>query len=301
MAEANQPPFDPIMPDNDEARLPVGTTSHADVLGAAALGGGYQDHGQTEPTAAERMLEDYEPFRDVALALRSATAETSTEAERNERLAAIGEKFGSNVSYLGAGNAATAFRVRAIGGDYAVKVLHDPSQTTHIPKVEIDNFILTGMRTVGLDGWEQVVAASYEDGVKVSMLVSGEPVSALSSEGLEGMGETIWLGAIRHIIAGYEAGVVPNLKAQNFIFDGRKLVIVDAYPGAPAGGKNILPLGFVLGHADRILNAAGVDSKQPPGPGFVGQLKQRYKAALAAYTGEDLPAADKLVALRLLG
>lgn len=83
--------------------------------------------------------------------------------------------------FLGDGSNAKAYRIFVNGIEYATRIPRRPSATN----TELNDRILCGIRASGVEGLEQIVAASAETGVTIALLMNGKNLDETTIEDVE--------------------------------------------------------------------------------------------------------------------
>lgn len=89
----------------------------------------------------------------------------------------------SNAQRIGAGSHSEIFKISKDGKEYAVCVVGQKKERVEI----MHSHIAAGARTKGMKGIEQIVAASYEDGMIISEFAEGQHLQDLTAEELSSM------------------------------------------------------------------------------------------------------------------
>ena len=188
------------------------------------------------------MLTQYnQVFKPIVTGLRAELQDPATRKE--------------HPAFMGNGSNSAVFRITHEGKDYAVRV---PSGTKPSPST-IDSHLAGAVLGKGVPHLEQIVAASYEDGVTVAEVMPGkeigkdmtlEDVAAITDEQLSGLVDTL--------TAVSERGIEIDPKPTNIFYDREAGFGIVDYHSSKVAAKNSADqdLGTIVGWmATPIMNA----------------------------------------------
>jgi len=146
----------------------------------------------------DAILESYQDFKDDIVTLLKQI-----------------ENGGAQDAYLGSGSHSDVYTIRHNDKTYAVR-MQKPSGR----KVEITNsHVVSGAKAKNLTGLEQIVSASYEDGVIISEYVPGTHVGDLVLDQINNMPNGHLQALLQNRKAAMEAGIQFDSHPDNIIYD----------------------------------------------------------------------------------
>ncbi|MDX1765355.1 MAG: hypothetical protein R3313_00215 [Candidatus Saccharimonadales bacterium] len=144
-----------------EKGTPILAASGEDYLGYLREVGG----AQYEPIAARaEMIKAYQEFQPIVTSLRAEIADPSSRKEHSD--------------YMANGGNASVFKITHNNREYAVRV---PSGR-QVNAASVESHVGGAIKAKGMPHMEQIVAASYEDGVTVAELMPGREMNVLTEE-----------------------------------------------------------------------------------------------------------------------
>ncbi|MBA3724732.1 MAG: hypothetical protein H0W89_07690 [Candidatus Levybacteria bacterium] len=159
----------------------------------------------------------------------------------------------SGFEILGRGSSAHVFKITEDDKNYAVRVLRDPSKGAET----IDRYVGGTVLVKGVSHFEQIVAASYKDGVTIAEIPPGKEVGGLTVEETYNVSDEQLGELVDTLIIARERGIGVDPKPSNFFYDpedGYTIIDIDS---DKERGKDHIPegLGSVVGQvADMIAN-----------------------------------------------
>jgi len=142
----------------------------------------------------DELIENYEPFHEEIEKLR--------------------ENKGDSV-LVGAGTHSDVYRISKNGKEYAVRAVRQMDKRVEI----MHSHIAAGARARGLKGLEQIIAASYEEGMIVSEFVAGSHLQELTVEQLAAIPDAHFDALVSARLAAMERGVVFDDHPPNTLYD----------------------------------------------------------------------------------
>lgn len=239
---------------NNRLRIPEGTertaatvAEYADFL--RSVGGSRYEaiQGRAE------MLKEYGRFEPAIARLRTELADPATRKD--------------HPNFLGSGSNAMVFSIAEGGKSYAVRV---PSGRGISPAV-IDSHLAGAVLGKGIPHLEQIVAASYKDGVTVAEVMPGKEVGHLTPDEIKGITDEQLGELVDTLKAVSEHGIEIDPKPSNIFYDPKEGYGIVDYHSSKVAGKSSADqgLGAIVGWI-----AAGIDNA-----GFYGKPYGSEKAA----------------------
>jgi len=145
----------------------------------------------------DEIVENYESFREEIEKLRESK---------------------DNSALIGAGTHSDVYRISRNGKQYAVRAVRQMDRRVEI----MHSHIAAGARARGLEGLEQIVAASYEDGMIVSEFVTGNHLQDLTVEQLAAIPDAHFDTLVSARLAAMERGVVFDDHPPNTLYDAER-------------------------------------------------------------------------------
>jgi len=191
------------------------------------------------------ILRAYSAFAPTIDKLRGELADATTRKE--------------HPAYLGNGSNSTVFEIDMEGQKYAVRV---PNGNAINPAV-IDDHLAGAVLGKGLLHLEQIVAASYEDGVTVAEKMPGKEVGHLTTSEIEDITDGQLGELVSTLVAVHERGIEIDPKPSNFFYDPEAGYGIVDYHSSEVVGKNSKnqELGDVVGWAATMINNTGFYGK----------------------------------------
>lgn len=191
------------------------------------------------------ILKAYEHFAPIVSALK---AELSDPASRSE-----------HSSFIGKGSNAAVFSIHDGGRKYAVRV---PKSSRTSP-ASIEGHVAGAVLGQGVPHLEQIVAASYEDGVTVAEIMPGKEVGRLSVDEIRSITDEQLSDLVDTIVAARERDIEIDPKVSNFFYDQYAGFGIVDYHSAKVVGRSSSDqeLGEVVSWIATTLDNAGFSGK----------------------------------------
>lgn len=147
-------------------------------------------------------------------------------------------------AFLGNGSNASVFYIESDGKRYAVRI---PS-TEEISPTSIDHHLSAAFLSKGIPHLEQIVAASYEDGVTVAEIMPGKHMGQLTLADVEAISSEQLGELINTLSRAIEKGIIIDPKPSNIFYDSKEgFGIVDLTSAKAARFGKESSLGTVTG------------------------------------------------------
>jgi hypothetical protein len=159
--------------------------------------------GGSNSEAIKGRAEMLGAYRDFAPAIRELK-ESIKDLNREEHSA-----------FLGSGMNSSVFLVENAGKKYAVRI---PGKGEISPSA-IDKHLAAAVLAKGIPHLEQIVAASYEDGVTIAELMPGKEVGKLTAEEIRSISNGQLAELIDTLLAASHRGIEIDPKPSNFFYD----------------------------------------------------------------------------------
>lgn len=215
------------------------TAEYADFL--RSVGGSRHEaiHGRAE------MLKEYGRFESTIAALRLELADPATRKQHPD--------------LLGSGSSTTVFSITESGKSYAVRV---PNGKGISPAV-IDSHVAGAVLGKGIPRLEQIVAASYKDGVTVAEIMPGREVGHLTVDEIRGVTDEQLEELVDTLSAVSEHGIEIDPKPSNIFYDPKEGYGIVDYHSSKVAGKNSADqdLGTIVGWIAMCIDNAGFYGK----------------------------------------
>lgn len=157
--------------------------------------------------------QDYEPIRGRAQILESyppfAPAIKQLRAELEQVPAAEHQQF------LAAGGNANIFTVEARGKPYVVRISKGSGSAARLVNDHLGGAVLSR----GLPHFEQIVAASYEDGVTIAETMPGKELNQLSHEQIRAITDDQLADLAGTFLMAHQKGILLDMRPSNFFYD----------------------------------------------------------------------------------
>lgn len=191
------------------------------------------------------MLKEYDSFARTITKLR---AELRDPATRREHL-----------NFLGSGSNAMVFSVTEGNKPYAVRVPHGKG----ISPGAIDSHLAGAVLGKGIPHLEQIVAASYKDGVTVAELMPGREVGHLTVDEIKGVTDEQLGELVDTLAAVSEHGIEIDPKPSNIFYDPKEGYGIVDYHSSKVAGKGSVDqdLGTIVGWMATGIDNAGFYGK----------------------------------------
>lgn len=191
------------------------------------------------------IIKAYSSFAPTIDRLRGELADPATRKE--------------HPAYLGNGSNSTVFEINSEGKDYAVRV---PNGKGIKPGV-IDSHLAGAVLGKDIPHLEQIVAASYEDGLTVAEKMPGKEVGELTAEDIKGITDSQLSDLVDTLVTVHERGIEIDPKPSNFFYDPEAGYGIVDYHSSKVAGKNSKDqeLGKIVGWASTVINNTGFYGK----------------------------------------
>ena len=162
-------------------------------------------------------------------------------------------------TYLGSGSNSTVFAIENDGKDFAVRI---PRGQATNPTL-IDRHLAGAVLGKGVPGLEQIVAASYEDGVTVAEKMPGKEVGDLGLDDIDHITDGQLGNLVDTLVEVQKRGIEIDPKPSNIFYDPNAgFGIVDYHSSREAGKTSSdQDLGTVVGWMATGINNAGFFGK----------------------------------------
>lgn len=231
---------------NNSLRVPEGTertvataTEYTDFL--RSVGGSRYEaiQGRAE------MLKEYGRFEPTIATLRTELADP---AKRKE-----------HPNFLGNGSNAMVFSITEGDKSYAVRVPNGKG----ISPAAIDSHLAGAVLGKGIPHLEQIVAASYKDGVTVAEVMPGKEVGHLTPDEISGVTDEQLGELVDTLVAVSEHGVEIDPKPSNIFYDPKEGYGIVDYHSSKVAGKSSADqdLGTIVGWMATGIDNAGFYGK----------------------------------------
>jgi hypothetical protein len=181
------------------------------------------------PTGTERTIEakgyseflrsvdgsKYEAIQGRAEILRAYKDFAPAVSELKENLKAI-SSLKEHTSYLGSGSHSSVFFIERESKKYAVRI---PQRSEKVSASEIDQHVAAAVLSKGVPHLEQIIGASYEDGVTVAELMPGTHLGDLDVESVRAITDEQLNELVNTLTAAHERGIYVDTKPSNFFYD----------------------------------------------------------------------------------
>lgn len=191
------------------------------------------------------MLKEYGRFEPTIAALRTELADPATRKQ--------------HPNFLGNGSNAMVFSITEGEKSYAVRVPNGKG----ISPAAIDSHLAGAVLGKGIPHLEQIVAASYKDGVTVAEVMPGKEVGHLSVEEVRNISDEQLGELVDTLQAVSERGIEIDPKPSNIFYDPKEgFGIVDYHSSKVAGkGSADQELGTIVGWMATGIDNAGFYGK----------------------------------------
>jgi len=191
------------------------------------------------------ILKTYSSFAPTIDRLRTELADPATRKE--------------HPAYLGSGSNSTVFEISSEGKDYAVRV---PNGKGVNPGV-IDSHLAGAVLGKGVPHLEQIVAASYEDGVTVAEKMPGKEMGDLTVDDIKQITDGQLVELVDTLATVHERGIEIDPKPSNIFYDPKAGFGIVDYHSSKVVGKNSADqeLGAIVGWMATVINNAGFYGK----------------------------------------
>lgn len=201
----------------------------------------------------------YEAVRGRAEMLK-AYSELAPTIERLKNELANPATRDKNPAFIGRGSNAMVFKINQDGKDYAVRV---PRGKATNPSV-IDSHLAGAVLGKGVPHLEQIVAASYEDGVTVAEMMPGKEVGNMTLDDIQKITDTQLSGLVDTLIAVSDRGIEIDPKPSNIFYDPESGFGIVDYHSSKVVSKNSADqdLGKIVGWMSTPIDNAGFYGKK---------------------------------------
>lgn len=191
------------------------------------------------------MFKEYGRFEPTITTLR---AELADPAKRKE-----------HPNFLGNGSNAKVFSITEGDKSYAVRVPNGHG----ISPLEIDSHIAGAVLGKGIPHLEQIVAASYKDGVTVAEVMPGKEVGHLTPEEIKSITDEQLGELVDTLVAVSEHGIEIDPKPSNIFYDPKEGFGIVDYHSSKVAGKISADqnLGTIVGWMATGIDNAGFYGK----------------------------------------
>lgn len=192
------------------------------------------------------MLTAYAEFAPIVDRLRGELADPTTRKE--------------HPAYLSNGSNSTVFTISHGEKKYAVRVPDGDA----IKPGEVDSHMAGAVLGKGLPHLEQIVAASYEDGVTVAEVLPGKEAGDLTVEDVEQVTDGQINDLVDTLVAANARGIEIDVKPSNFLYDPEAGYSIVDYHSSKKAGKNTQDqeVGVILGWASEVIINVGFYEKE---------------------------------------
>lgn len=192
------------------------------------------------------ILGAYGVFAPVVNKLREEVADPATRKEHS--------------AYLGSGTNATVFEVQVAGKKYAVRI---PKGSSVKPGM-IDSHLAGAVLSKGISHMEQIVAASYEDGVTVAEIMPGKEVGQLAVDEIEAITDGQLSEIADTLVTARARGIEIDPKPSNFFYDPEAGYGIVDYHSSKVASKvsRDQDLGEVVGWFATVIDNTGFFGKE---------------------------------------
>lgn len=188
-----------------------------------------------------RLIQDYSQF---APSIKSLKAELSS----------MDEPF-KHDSHVGSGGNISVYSIEQAGKKYVVRGVDWNKSSPDL----VDSRVAGGILAKGIKGFEQFVAASYEEGVVVSEYAPGKQMLELSLDDAKHITDEQLGDLVDGVIEFSKRGGGMDPKPSNLLYDADEgFTVIDVFSGRDASrGEHLKPsLASNLGYTVHAINAA---------------------------------------------
>lgn len=227
---------------NNNLRIPKGTertvataTEYTDFL--RSVGGSRYEaiQGRAE------MLAGYDRFKPTIASLRAELEDPTTRKQ--------------HPNFLGNGSNAMVFSITEGDTSYAIRVPNGKG----VSPAAIDSHLASAVLGKGVPHLEQIVAASYEDGVTVAEIMPGQEVGHLSVEEIKSVTDEQLEELVDTLVIANERGIEIDPKPSNIFYDPTEGYGIVDYHSSRVAGKSSADqeIGTVVGWMATAIDNAG--------------------------------------------
>lgn len=175
----------------------------------------------------------YEPIQSRVNLLQAYKEFAPTVAELMAQLASLRDETGHQ-AYIGGGSTSSIFKIDHANNSYAVRIPRDREEGSLVVDMHVAGTILAK----GLPQMEQIVAASYQDGVTVAEIVPGKNMYHLTENEIDQITEAQLEALYDTLVACVTCGIRLDPNPANFMYDPKEgFGIVDYFSGNYAGSN----------------------------------------------------------------
>lgn len=206
-----------------------------------AVGGSRYEsiRGRTE------VLQGYSEFAPLISRLREELSDPTTRKE--------------HPAFIGNGSNSKVFSITHEGTTYAVRI---PNGERLNPSV-VDSHLAGTLLGKDMPHMEQIVAASYKDGVTVAEMIPGVEMGDLNIEDVEQITDEQLRDLVNTVIKANEKGIEIDPKPSNFLYDREKgFGIVDYHSSRVIKNSADQDPGTIVGWISTVITNAGLYGKE---------------------------------------
>lgn len=231
---------------NNSIRIPEGT--ERTVATVAEYTNFLRDVGGSRYEAIQgraEMLKNYVRFEPIIKRLKAELADPAVRKEHS--------------NFLGNGSTSMVFSITEGDRSYAVRV---PNGTGTSP-AKIDSHLAGAVLGKGVPHLEQIVAASYDDGVTVAEIMPGKEVGRLTLDEVKGVTDEQLGELVGTLVVVSERGIELDLKPSNIFYDQKEGYGIVDYHSSKVASKTSddQDLGNNVGYMAGTINCAGFNAK----------------------------------------
>lgn len=192
------------------------------------------------------------------------------------------EKIKEHPNYLGSGSNSGVFAIEFEGKRYAVRMPGHKTDTVVSPGT-VDSHINGAILGRSVPHLEQIVAASYEDGVTVAEMMHGKEVSDLEVDDIQKITDSQLEDLFATLKIASERGIEIDPKPSNFFYDETEGFGIVDYCSSKEKGKSSADrdLGMIVGWMETPISNAGLyGCKSPETIEEYAQALEKHKANL---------------------
>lgn len=179
-----------------------------------------------------------------------------------ELKAALGDSASreDNPAFLGRGSNSGVFIISEAGKSYAVRIPHGE----RLNPTDIDSHVAGAILGKGVPHLEQIVAASYKDGVTEAEIMLGAEVGTLDAETINQVTDDQLNELLDTLITANNRGIVIDPKPSNFFYDPKSGYGIVDYFSLKASSKldrNLGSLARTIGWMATVIDNTGFYGK----------------------------------------
>jgi tetratricopeptide (TPR) repeat protein len=175
------------------------------------------------------------------------------------------ESIREHPAYLGHGSGSDVFSIEYDDKQYAVRIPGHKADAFISPNT-VDSHINGAVLGRGVAHLEQIVAASYEDGVTVAEMMPGKEISYLTAEEIQQITDVQLEDLVTTLQTVSQRGIEIDPKPSNFFYDERKGFGVVDYASSKEKGKSSRDqnLSEIVGWMGTVIANAGFYKGKSP-------------------------------------